>query len=187
MSEITILEPTQGFPIPVMDYEQWATAGRKLAYTRLHLDFAIGDWLAQGRENFAPEQIEMVLGEIATDAEQAKRLRQIERVAKAFPPALRNSALTFEHHAHLADLPVQEALPLLKKAGEEHLNAKQVRVQAVLRKVDLGMILPREEDPEDDAMLALCRAWNRAPLNVREDFAFMVGEAEEAGFRVIEP
>lgn len=182
---LTLIEP--GTAIAAADFEDWRAIGRRLAHTRISIDFVLGDWLAAGREHFAPEQIEMVLGEIATDAEQAKRLRQVERVAKAFPPALRNSALTFEHHAHLADLPVQEALPLLKDASERHLTAKQVRVQAVLRKVDLGMILPREDDPEDDAMLALCRAWNRAPVAVREDFHAMVEEVADAGFGVVEP
>jgi hypothetical protein len=158
-------------------FEDWRTHGRTLARTRLTIDWMLGDWLAQGRQHFAPEQIEMVLGEIATDAEQVKRLRQIERVAKAFPPAIRNTALTFEHHAHLADLPTQEALPLLKDASERHMTAKALRTAAMLRKVDLGLVLAAEDDPEYDAMRALCHAWNRAPHSVREDFAEMVAES----------
>lgn len=167
-----------------VDFELWREQGRSLANTRLQIDWLLGDWLAAGREHFAPEQIEMVLGEIAGDVQQARQLRKVERVAKAFPPSLRNTALTFEHHAHLADLPVQEALPLLKEASEKKLTAKEVRTAAVLKKVDLGLVLPREDDPEDDAMLALCRAWNRAPLTVREDFAEMVAESHMG---VIEP
>jgi hypothetical protein len=172
---------------PPADFEAWRQIGRDLAHTRITIDFRLGDWLNQGRDHFTPQQIEMVLGEIASDAEQARRLKQIERVARAFPPAIRNSALTFEHHAHLADLPVQEALPLLKRAGDERMTAKQLRVEAMLHKVDTGKVLPREDDPEDDAMLALCRAWNRAPVNVREDFAEMVHEATKADYADIEP
>ena len=183
MTELAILEPGAALE-PPQSFDEWRTLGRRLAYTRINLDFALGDWLAAGREHFAPEQIEMVLGEIAADAEQAKQLRRVERVAKAFPPSLRNTALTFEHHAHLADLPVQEALPLLKEASERHLTAKAVRTAAMLKKIDLGLVLPREDDPEDDAMLALCRAWNRAPVAVREDFAEMVAESHMG---VIEP
>lgn len=181
-SEPATIEP----PVPSVStsFEEWRIRGRSLARTRLTIDWMLGDWLTTGREHFAPEQIEMVLGEIATDAEQAKRLRQIERVAKAFPPAIRNTALTFEHHAKVADLPVQEALPLLKRAGEEKLTAKAIGTAAMLRKVDLGLVLPAEDDPEYDAMRALCHAWNRAPVNVREDFAEMVAESHMG---VLEP
>lgn len=164
--------------------DAWRKQGRDLAQTRLQIDWLLGDWLAYGRGHFEPEQIELALGEIAADVEQAKHLRKVEKVARAFPPAHRNAALTFEHHAHLADLPADEALPLLKHAGEEKLTARQLRVEAMLRKVDLGLVLPREDDPEDDAMLALCRAWNRAPLVVREDFAEMVSDSH---LGIIEP
>lgn len=183
MTALAILEPGTVITEPA-SFDEWRALGRTLAQTRLTIDFALGDWLAQGRDCFQPEQIELVLGEIASDVQQAKRLKQVERVARAFPPSLRNAALTFEHHAHLADLPVQEALPLLKEASERHLTAKAVRTAAMLKKVDLGLVLPREDDPEDDAMLALCRAWNRAPLAVREDFAEMVSESHMG---VIEP
>ena len=44
----------------------------------------------------------------------------------------------------------------------------------MLRKVETGQILPREDDAEDDALMALVRAWNRAPVSVREEFAEMM-------------
>jgi hypothetical protein len=185
MTALALIEP--GTAIAAANFDDWLALGRSLAHTRLTIDFALGDWLAQGRDTFAPEQIEMALGEIAADVEQARALRRVEKVARAFPPAQRHAALTFEHHANLVDLPTQEALPLLVRAGKERLTAKQVRTAAMLRKVDLGLVLPREDDPEDDAMLALCRAWNRAPLSVREDFYAMAEEVAETGFGVVEP
>jgi len=169
------------------EFEQWLAEGRRLAGIRLTLDFEIGDWLTKGRERFFPEQIEMALGEIAADAEHARALKRLERVARAFPPSQRHKGLSFEHHAQLADLPTQEALPLLQRASKEKMGAKQVRVEAMLRKVELGLVLPSEDDPEDDAMLALCRAWNRAPKPVREDFFAMAEEAADGGYGIIEP
>lgn len=168
-------------------FEQWLAEGRRLAGVRLTIDFEIGDWLAKGRELFQPEQIELALGEIAADAEHARALRRVEKVARAFPPSQRHKGLSFEHHAQLADLPKQEALPLLQKAAKTKMGAKQIRVEAMLKKVDLGLVLPREDDPEDDAMLALCRAWNRAPKTVREDFFAMAEEAADADYGIIEP
>lgn len=179
-SELTIIEP----PTTPTSFDDWLALGRTLAHTRLTIDFALGDWLAQGRDTFAPEQIEMALGEIAADVEQARALKRVEKVARAFPVGTRDTALTFEHHAKVVDLPRQEALPLLKEARDEKLPASKLRIRAMLRKVDLGLVLPREDDPEYDAMLACVRAWNRAPIDVREDFAEMVAES---GYGDIEP
>ena len=89
-----------------------------------------------------------------------------------------------EHHAHVADMPTQEALPLLTEASKEHLPPSKLRVRAMLRKLETGQILPREDDPADDALLACVRAWNRAPVAVREDFAEMVADSD---YGLIEP
>jgi hypothetical protein len=182
----TDLSPAPAVESP-SEFDLWLAEGRRLAGIRLTLDFEIGDWLAKGRERFFPEQIELALGEIAVDAEHARALKRVERVAKAFPPSQRHPSLTFEHHAQLVDLPKQEALPLLQRAGKEKMPARQVRLEAMMRKIDLGLVLPREDDPEDDAMLALCRAWNRATKPVREDFFAMAEEAADAGYGIIEP
>jgi len=186
MTELTEL-PSVPATHALGEFEQWLAEGRRLAGIRLTLDFEIGDWLAKGRERFYPEQIEMALGEIAADAEHARALKRLERVATTFPPAQRHPGLTFEHYAKVVDLPKQEALPILQRAGKERLSAREVRVEAMMRKVELGLVLPREDDPEYDAMLALCRAWNRAPKAVREDFFAMAEEAADADYGIIEP
>lgn len=163
-----------------MTFDSWLTEGRTLAATKRHMDFLIGDWINFGRQHF-PEQIQESLPGLFDDMKLAKRA---EKTAAAFPPHLRDASLTFEHHAHVADLPMQEALPLLKQAHDQNLPARKLRVQAMLRKVETGQVLPREDDPEDDELLACVRAWNRARTSVREDFAEMVAES---GFGIIEP
>lgn len=181
-SELTIIEPQQS---PAVCLDDWVAEGRRLASIRLEIDWRLGDWLAQGRDHFAPEQIEMALGEIAADVEQARALRRVEKVARAFPPAVRDTALTFEHHAKVADLPREEALPLLIEARKEKLPASKLRVRAMLRKVDLGLVLPREDDEEDDLWLAAVRAVNRLPSKQhRRDLYELM---EDADFGVIEP
>lgn len=154
-------------------FEHWLAIGRGLADSKRHIDWLIGDWITFGRQRF-PVQIEMALAEVVDDD---KALRRIERTVAAFPPHLRDSGLSFDHHAHVADMPVQEALPLLHRARQEKLSPRQLRVEAMLRKVETGQILPREDDAEDAAMLALVHAWNRATRQVREDFAEMVRES----------
>ena len=34
-----------------------------------------------------------------------------------------------------------------------------------------------EDDAEDDALMALVRAWNRAPVSVREEFAELMADS----------
>lgn len=161
-------------------YPEWIGLGRELADQKRHLNWLIGDWIVFGRQRF-PEQIELALESISDEPRQFKR---IEKTARVFPPHLRDKTLSFDHHAHVADLPKEDALPLLKEARAEHLSARTLRIRAMLRKVETGQILPRDASAEDDALVALCRAWNRAPHRVREEFADMVAES---AYGVIDP
>lgn len=181
MNAITAIAPEQGVTLALSipdqaTYTEWLAIGRSLAVQKQQTEWFIGDWIAFGRERF-PEQIELALADVADDP---RNVRRLEKTARTFPPHLRNQSLTFEHHAHVADMPVQDALPLLKEASERKLSARQLRTVAMLRKMETGQILVREDDPEYDAMLACVRAWNRAPLCVREDFAEMVAESHLA-------
>lgn len=176
MNALSIIDhnPTLTLSLPeATTYDQWLGVGRQLASQERNLKWLIGDWIVFGRERF-PEQIQAELPNLIDDE---KVLKRIEKTVRAFPPHLRDEALSFDHHAHVADMPVQEALPLLKSAHDERLSARQLRIKAMLRKVETGQILPREDDFEDDAMLAVVRAWNRAPHSVRADFAEMVANS----------
>lgn len=175
MNAITAIEP-QSVVLAIPDdasFETWLGIGRGLANQKRNIDWLIGDWINFGKVRY-PEQIELVLIDLGEDP---RRLKRIEATVKAFPPHCRDAALSFDHHAHLADLPTQEALPLLKRAHDQNLSAKQVRIEAIMKKLDLGLNLPRDDDPDHDHLLALTRAWNRAPVSVREEFAEMVSES----------
>lgn len=154
-------------------YPHWLSVGRSLACQKRNIDWLIGDWIAFGRTHF-PEQIELALADLADDP---NRIKRIERTTATFPPHLRQPSLTFDHHAHVADMPVQEALPLLKAAHQANWTARQLRIEAMLRKCEIGQNLPRDDDPDHDHLLALSRAWNRAPRHVREEFADMIAES----------
>jgi hypothetical protein len=157
-----------------MSYDQWLELGRDIAHKRRSIDWMVGDWITFGREHF-PEQIQEALPGFLDDD---RAIRRIEKTVKAFPPHMRDASLSFDHHAHVADMPTQEALPLLKRASSERITARNFRIVAMLRKVETSQILPREEDAEDDALMAMVRAWNRAPHIAREDFAIMVRESQ---------
>lgn len=162
-------------------FSEWIDLGRNLASQKRHIDWLIGDWITFGRQRF-PEQVELALEQFG-DRKQVKR---IEKTVEAFPPHLRSKVLSFDHHAHVADMPAQEALPLLKKAETENLDARHLRIEAMLRKVEIGQIYPRDEDHEDDMLLALVRAWNRASRNVRSEF-FEMAEKSKHGLVDFQP
>ncbi len=173
MNAIATIIPDTNLALDLADdtpFPEWLALGRDLANRKRNIDWLIGDWIHFGRENF-PGQIELALGEVTEDP---RRLKRIEKTVAAFPPHKRDANLSFDHHAHVADLPVQEALPLLKQAHDEGWDARQTRIRAMLRKVQTGQILPREDDAEDEAFMALVTRWNRAPRSVREDFAELV-------------
>lgn len=180
---LTKIEPASALALdlsPTLALPEWRTMGDKLRSTRLTIDWLIGDWIAHGRAHF-PDQAEPVIADLFPDSREARR---VEKVAKAFPAHLRNDALTFEHHAKVADMPVQEALPLLKRAAKEGMTAGQLRLAAMARKLETGQILVRDDDDAYDRQItALTVEWNRAMQSVRDDFREM---AEEAGWGLIE-
>lgn len=153
--------------------DDWVGLGRTLATRKRQMDWLIGDWITFGRQHF-PEQIDLALEAMPDDS---KNMRRIEKTAKAFPASLRHADLSFDHHAHVADLPTQEALPLLKEAHDERLEAGQLRIRAMLRKVEIGQILTNEEDHEYTMIRRLASTWNESPIPVREEFAEMIAES----------
>lgn len=164
----------------VMAWDEYLALGRDLAGKKHSIDWMIGDWLTYGREHF-PEQIQAELPGIFDDE---RLVRRIEKTVKAFPPALRDPKLSFDHHAHVADMPQEDALPLLKLASTDRINARRFRLVAMDAKVEKGHLLPREDDAEDDEILKLIRSWNRASKAVRREFADML---EDAGDGLIDP
>lgn len=151
---------------------EWINVGRSLATRKQNIDWLIGDWIAHGRAHF-PEQIPLGLDAIGDDP---KRISRIEKTVAAFPPHLRMAKLSFEHHAKVADMPMQEALPLLNLAASEKMPASALGTLAMIRKIDIGQNIPRDIDPDYDHILALSRLWNKSPVAARQEFADMVAE-----------
>jgi len=179
MNAITAIAPhvehTLALDLPAhTPFPDWVALGRSLATQKRHVDWLIGDWITFGRKAF-PEQIDLALADVSDDP---RNLKRIERTAAAFPPHLRSTSLSFDHHAHLADMPTQDALPLLREAEEQNLAARELRKVAMLRKLETGQIMVDDDDPENDMLKALAFKWNRATRTVRQEFADMIAESD---------
>ena len=160
-------------------FNDWLDAGRSLYEQRKALEWQCADWLAEGVARF-PKQMEIVLPMLAADPIEQKKLTKAARVATAIPASNRNTALTFDHHAHVADLPLDERLTLLAKAADENISARALRIVAMERRRELGIGTMLIDDPDWDYQFlqAIARAWNRAPQHVRQDFFDMAGDAK---------
>lgn len=178
VSQQVIIQKEQGEALPA-GFNEWLDQGRALYNERKALDWKCADWLADGQARF-PKQMALALQEFATDPIEQKLLTRSAKIAAAIPASQRDAALTFAHHMHVADLPADERLALLNRAAKERLSARALRIVAMERKAVLGVgnTQLEDDDPEYQALMAIVRAWNRAPRETREEFYDMAGDAE---------
>lgn len=178
MNAIAVITPANDVAPTFAD---WLGQGKALLDRRNAVEWELADWLATGRETFGNQAAFDFLADELGIAPQ--RLKASVKTASVFPPHLRDRALTFDHHESVANLPVTDALDVLKTAREQHWDDKETRVAAVRRRAEIAPSLLPEEDWEQAELMALTRAWNRARSSVRSEFMDM---AEEANGGVID-
>ena len=177
MNAITVIKPDTLSP----DQADWIGRGRDLAARRRDVDWAIADWMTEGKDagyltqsgfDFLSENLGLA----------PKRLKDALKAAATFPPALRDTALSVEHHAAVASLPKEEALPLLKRASTEHLPVNELREAVNQYRYRTGQ---RFDDEDMDSTLCthIVRAWNRATPEARRSFMEL---AETVNFQIID-
>lgn len=160
--------------------QAWLDTGRQLATQRRDVDWQLGDWLIEGRENGFLDQtgFEFLADNLGI---APKRLKAITKAVDAFPVHLRDTSLSIEHHAHVADLPRNEQLDLLKQARDAHWSDDDLRKQVITHRAhNGGFSTLSAEEWDDHAMVALQHAWNRASKQVRLDFLEIAQEANGA-------
>jgi hypothetical protein len=154
----------------------WLNVGKSLLARRTETEWALADWLASGREQFGNQAAFDFLGDELGIA--PKQLRSAANTAVLFPPSLRASGLTFEHHESVVGLPINDALAVLKKAQNDKLDDRETRVEAVRRKAEIAPSMLPDEDWEQVELMTLTRAWNRARSSVRIEFLELAEEAK---------
>jgi hypothetical protein len=181
MSALAIIEnlgkPALSLEIPPdQPFEAWVEMGRNLCEGQKVVNWWIGDWWAAGQHKYgerAKAAAEGVFGR------EFQTLVNCANVSRSFEPN-RRRLLSFSHHAEVAALPPEKADALLERAETEQLSTRELRVEAMKVRVDLGHFPTRDtfdDDPEHTALVAIARAWNRAPISARETFADLVDEA----------
>lgn len=180
MNAITTTIESAPLPTPA----EWIDRGITLAEKRRAVDWAIADWMIEGRHaGYLTQTSFDFLGDKLGLA--PRRLKDAIKAAEKFPPSLRATDLSVEFHVVAASLPPEEAMPLLKRASAEHLSINDCRAVVQQRRYETGV---RFDDDDADTTLAtlILRAWNRATPAAREIAYEQLLIAAENGFGIVD-
>ncbi|MCX4237804.1 LmbU family transcriptional regulator [Streptomyces sp. NPDC020707] len=119
-----MLTTNVGLHIPTgLTFEEWERAGRQLSGLVNSSSWWLGDWLIFGKDQYA-DRYERG---IRAAGLQYQTLRNYAWVARRFELHRRRPALSFQHHAELASLPVDDQETWLDRAERTKWNTKQLR------------------------------------------------------------
>ena len=167
-----------------MTRDEWVQRGRELATRRREVDWDLADWMAEGKS--AGHLTQITFDFLAESLGLApKRLKDAQKAAETFPPALRDRNLSIEHHAAVASLPRDEALPLLKRASQDHLPVNALREYVTQHRYATGQNFA-DDDMDSTLCTHILRAWNRATPEARRLAFDRIKAAARAGFTIID-
>ncbi|MFE3307951.1 LmbU family transcriptional regulator [Embleya sp. NPDC059213] len=119
-----LLTTKVGLQIPAdMTFEDWEQAGRKLSGILDSSSWWLGDWLVYGKDHYT----DLYQRGIRAAGLSYQTLRNYAWVSRRFEFHRRRSALSFQHHAELASLPLAEQELWLDRAEEMKWTTKQLR------------------------------------------------------------
>ncbi|WP_237534439.1 LmbU family transcriptional regulator [Streptomyces sp. SID3343] len=119
-----VLTTKVGLHIPAgLAFEEWEHAGRQLSGLLNSSSWWLGDWLVYGKHHYA-DRYERG---IRAAGLQYQTLRNYAWVSRRFAQHRRRPVLSFQHHAELASLPVDEQDAWLDRAERLKWSTKQLR------------------------------------------------------------
>lgn len=175
----TMGKPGLALEIPKgQTFDDWVEMGRSLCEGQRVVNWWIGDWWAAGHHRYgerAKAAAEGIFGR------EFQALADMASVCRSFETSRRREHLTFTHHREVAALPPEKADELLTRAETESLSTRDLRVEVVKVRTALGHFPTRDtidDDPDHTALVAIARAWNRAPVAARQEFLDLANEAD---------
>lgn len=115
-----------------LTFENWERAGRQLAGIVDSSAWCLGDWLVFGKERYTDRYQRALRGA----GLNYQTLRNYAWVARRFPIERRRAELSFQHHAEVASLPVEEQDMWLDRAQDASWSTKQLRINMRERRDD---------------------------------------------------
>ncbi|MEU0953868.1 LmbU family transcriptional regulator [Streptomyces niveus] len=119
-----LLTTKTGLRIPAgMAFEDWEQAGRQLSGILDSSSWWLGDWLVYGKDRYT-DRYQRGIRAVGL---RYQTLRNYAWVSRRFEFNRRRAALTFQHHAELTSLPVDEQEAWLDRAERMKWSTKQLR------------------------------------------------------------
>ncbi|MET9608874.1 LmbU family transcriptional regulator [Streptomyces sp. NPDC006512] len=104
-------------------YAEWERAGRQLADVLDSSSWWLGDWLVYGKDHYT-DRYQRGIRAVGLSYQT---LRNYAWVSRRFDLDRRRPALSFQHHAELASMPVEEQDHWLDRAEQRQWTTKQLR------------------------------------------------------------
>ncbi len=119
-----VLTTRVGLQMPTgMAYDEWERAGRQLADVLDSSSWWLGDWLVYGKDHYT----DRYQRGIRAAGLSYQTLRNYAWVSRRFDHTRRRPTLSFQHHAELASMPVEEQDLWLDRAEQRQWTTKQLR------------------------------------------------------------
>lgn len=119
-----VLTTKVGLQMPTgMAYDEWERAGRQLADVLDSSSWWLGDWLVYGKDHYT-DRYQRGIRAVGLSYQT---LRNYAWVSRRFDLTRRRAALSFQHHAELASMPVAEQDLWLDRAEQGGWTTKQLR------------------------------------------------------------
>jgi hypothetical protein len=163
-----VLTTRVGLQMPTqMAYDEWERAGRQLADVLDSSSWWLGDWLVYGKDHYT----DRYQRGIRAAGLSYQTLRNYAWVSRRFDHTRRRPALTFQHHAELASMPVEEQDLWLDRAEQRQWTTKQLRgaIRAT-RRSEQQPRTPVEPSRRLEVPGSRLQWWNRAAQQLGVDF-----------------
>ncbi|WP_329956173.1 LmbU family transcriptional regulator [Catenulispora pinistramenti] len=122
-----------GLP-PVLDYNIWEQAGIKIARIADSSAWCLGDWLIYGQNRF-PDRYRRTISAAGLDYQT---LRNYAWVARKFEMARRRVKLSFQHHAEVAALTMEDQDQWLAAAEQHGWSRNDLRTEVRMSRQQLS-------------------------------------------------
>ncbi|MFE0605840.1 LmbU family transcriptional regulator [Streptomyces sp. NPDC058892] len=150
-----------------MAYDEWERAGRQLADVLDSSSWWLGDWLVYGKDHYT-DRYQRGIRAVGLSYQT---LRNYAWVSRRFAPTRRRPALSFQHHAELASMPVEEQDLWLDRAEQRQWTTKQLRdATRAARRSEPQPLTPAEPIRRLEVPGNRVQWWHRAAEQLGVDF-----------------
>jgi hypothetical protein len=173
-----------GLDIPEdLSFDRWERAGYQLSGIADSSAWCLGDWLIYGKTHYV-DRYKLAIKAVSLDYQT---LRNYAWVARRFDIGRRRDRLSFQHHAEVAALAVEDQEKWLDRAVESTWSVKHLRAQVKGERTEgrgqrPGLLLPRIE-----VARARFQRWQAAAENSGADLDhWMVSMLDRAAAQVLD-